>query len=68
MQPKSRWLLDLGTYMLKHHRAKAMRWYNWFVPIGAYFQKPLRFESGLVRSEGVDEVLLVCRRGRGQHD
>ena len=45
-----------------------MRWYNWFLPISAYMQKPLKFEPGLVRSEGVDEVLLVCRRGRAEHD
>ncbi len=62
MQPKGGWLLDLGTYMLKWHRAKAMRWYNFFLPIGVYFQKPLKFEPGLTRREGVDEVLLVCRR------
>ncbi len=65
MQPKGGWLLDLGTYMLKRHRAMAMRWYNLFLPIGVYFQKPLEFEPGLTRSEGVDEVLLVCRRRPG---
>lgn len=63
MQPKTRWLLELGVRMVRRHRAKAMRWYNHvFLPLGLYLQKPLRFERGLVRSDQVDEALVVCRR------
>jgi SAM-dependent methyltransferase len=63
MQPRNRWLLELGTRMLQRHRARAMWWYNAvFLPIGLFLQKPLKFEPGLIRSEEVDEILLVCRR------
>jgi SAM-dependent methyltransferase len=63
MQPRNRWLLELGTRMLRRHRARAMRWYNAVIlPIGLFLQKPLKFEPGLIRSEDVDELLLVCRR------
>ena len=63
MQPKNRWLLELGTRWLKRHRARAMRWYNWVIlPIGLRMQKPLEFEPRLIREENVDETLVVCRR------
>ncbi|MGH7860479.1 MAG: class I SAM-dependent DNA methyltransferase [Candidatus Binatia bacterium] len=63
MQPRSRWLLDLATRMLRRHRATAMRWYNRVIlPLGLFLQKPLRFEPGLISTENVDETILVCRR------
>jgi SAM-dependent methyltransferase len=63
MQPKSRWLLDCGTWMMRHRRAKAMRWYNRvFMPLAIRLQKPLRFVPGLVDDPGVDEIIAVCRR------
>lgn len=63
MQPKSRWLLELGARMLRRYRASAMRWYNRvFLPLGLLLQKPLKLEPGLIRAGNVDEGLLVCRR------
>lgn len=63
MQPKSSRLLDAGMWFLKHHRRVAMNWYNRvFMPIGLRTQKPLRFVDGMVDTDGIDEVLLVCRK------
>jgi SAM-dependent methyltransferase len=63
MQPKSSRLVDLGMWWLQHHRELAMDTYNRiFMPLGLRFQKPLAFCPGMIATEGVDEVLLVCRR------
>lgn len=63
MQPKSSRLLDLGMWCLTHRREKAMWWYNHvFMPFGVRFQKKLSLVSGMLESERVDEVLLVCRK------
>jgi SAM-dependent methyltransferase len=61
MQPKSSRLLDLGQWCLIHRRERAMWWYNRvFMPLGLYFQKPLRWRTGLGDTDGVDELLLRC--------
>jgi len=63
MAPRSSRLLDLGMWWLTHHRERAMWWYNHaFMPLGVHFQKALQLSSGMIATEGVDEVLLVCRR------
>jgi SAM-dependent methyltransferase len=63
MQPKSSRLVDLGMWYLTHRRAKAMWCYNHlFMPLGVHFQKRLAFEPGLIDTEKVDEILLVCRK------
>lgn len=63
MQPNNAWLLDYGVRMLTHKRRQALRWYNWvFMPLGMFFQKKLIFVPGLMATEGVHEVALVCRR------
>jgi SAM-dependent methyltransferase len=67
MQPKSSKLLDLGVWYMTHQRERAMWWYNHvFMPLGAYFQRPLRLRPGLIETSGVDEVLLVCRKSVGR--
>jgi SAM-dependent methyltransferase len=66
MQPKSSKLLDLGVWYMTHQRERAMWWYNHvFMPLGAYFQRPLRLRAGLIDTSDVDEVLLVCRKAVG---
>ncbi|MDQ2972494.1 MAG: methyltransferase domain-containing protein [Rhodanobacteraceae bacterium] len=63
MQPRSSRLLNLGMWFLVHHRSVAMNWYNRvFMPLGLRTQKPLRLTPGMVDTQGVDEVLLVCRK------
>jgi SAM-dependent methyltransferase len=63
MQPRSSRLVNLGMWWLLHHRERAMWWYNHvFMQLGLRFQKKLRFSPGMIASDDVDEVLLVCRR------
>ncbi|MDF3056469.1 MAG: methyltransferase type 11 [Rariglobus sp.] len=64
MQPNNSRLLDLGVRMLTERRRQALRWYNWvFMPLGMIFQKKLKFVPGLMDTDRVHEVALVCRRG-----
>ena len=63
MAPRSSRLLDLGMWWLVHHPARAMWWYNHaFMPLRVRFQKALQLCPGMIGTEGVDEVLMVCRR------
>lgn len=63
MKPKSNWLVRLGMWFLVNRPHNAMRVYNRILmPLGIRFQKPLQLQPGLVPTEGVDEVLLVCRK------
>jgi hypothetical protein len=63
MQPKSSRLLDVGMWFLSHYREWSMWWYNSvFMPLGVYFQTRLTLVDGLIDTENVDEVLLVCRK------
>jgi SAM-dependent methyltransferase len=65
MAPKNPRLLKFGMDSLAKHRAVAMRIYNWLLmPLGLIFQKRLKFGPGLIDTNGVDEILLVCRRRR----
>jgi SAM-dependent methyltransferase len=64
MQPRSSRLVDLGMWWLLHHRERAMWWYNRaFMPLGLRFQKELRLAPGMIATDNVDEILLVCRKG-----
>ncbi|HEY4373749.1 MAG TPA: class I SAM-dependent methyltransferase [Burkholderiales bacterium] len=64
MCPKPSPLLDFGMWALTHRRRKAMWFYNHlFMPLGIHFQKKLAFAPGMAQLEGVDELLLVCRKG-----
>ena len=62
MQPRSSRLLDFGMWWLTHHRERAMWWYNRaLMPLGLWSQRQLRLAPGLIPTEEVDEILLVCR-------
>jgi SAM-dependent methyltransferase len=62
MQPRSSRLVDFGMWWLIHNRERAMWWYNWAVmPLGLRFQKELQLTPGLIATDEVDEILLVCR-------
>ena len=68
MQSRSSRLLDLGMWCLAHRLERATWWYNHvFMPLGVRFQKKLSLVSGLVDTEGVDEVFLVCRKESPSH-
>jgi SAM-dependent methyltransferase len=63
MQPKSSRLLDFGMWWLTHHRARAMRWYNRvFMPLGLRLQKKLDIHGGIIATDQVDEIFMVCRK------
>lgn len=63
MQPRSSRLTEVGLWWLAHHRDRALWWYNRvFMPIGLRFQRALHLGAGMIATDHVDEVLLVCRR------
>jgi SAM-dependent methyltransferase len=65
MQPSHPGLVKYGMWYLEHRRAWAMFWCNWVgMPLAMLFQKRLELTSGLIDTRGVDEIVLVCRRGR----
>ena len=64
MQPANPRLVKYGMSWLEQHRTWAMFWYNWVgMPLALLFQKRLTLVSGLIDTAGVDEMVLVCRRG-----
>lgn len=66
MKPRSSRLVDIGMWWLINHRDKAINTYNRvLMPMSLRMQKPLQFTSGMIETDGVDEVLLVCRRTLG---
>jgi SAM-dependent methyltransferase len=63
MQPRSSKLLDMGMWWLTHQRERALWWYNRaFMPLGLHLQKRLDFVAGMIGTDDVDEILLVCRK------
>ena len=64
MKPRSTRLSEIGLWWLTHHRERALWWYNrLFMPIALRLQRELRLHPGMIATDAVDEVLLVCRRG-----
>jgi hypothetical protein len=64
MQPSNLKWVRCGLWYLEHRRTWAMFWYNWVgMPIAMLFQKPLELANGLIDTTGVDEIVVVCRRG-----
>ena len=69
MQPRSTRLVDLGMWWLLNDPKRAMWWYNRAImQFGLLLQRKLRLESGMIATDGVDEVLLVCRKQVGAGD
>ncbi len=63
MKPEPSRLFDLGMWFLEHQRERAMWWYGRvFMPLALRFQKQLALARGVIATDGVDEILLVCRR------
>lgn len=66
MQPRSSRLVEIGMWWLVHHREIAMWWYNRaLMQLGLRFQKELQLAPGMLATDAVDEILLVCRRDDG---
>lgn len=65
MKPESSRLVDAGMWLLTHRRDKAMWWYRRvLMPLALRFQKKLACSPGMIASDHVDEILLVCRKMR----
>jgi SAM-dependent methyltransferase len=65
MQPRSSLLLSTAMWSLTHRRERAMWWYNRvMMPLGVRFQKKLTLAQGMIDTENVDEIFLVCRKVR----
>jgi len=68
-QLKNQRLLRLGVWFLTHQRSRALFTYNWLLlPLDLLFQKRLKFREGFrdtCAEDGVDEVVLICRRRGG---
>jgi SAM-dependent methyltransferase len=63
MRPRASPLLDLAVWALTHRRRAAMWLYNnVLMPLGVRFQKKLVLSAGMIATDNVDEVLLVCRK------
>ena len=63
MRPRSSHLVNFGMWGLTHRREQAMWWYNRvMMPLAVRFAKKLALAPGMVDTERVDEVLLVCRK------
>jgi SAM-dependent methyltransferase len=64
MQPANPRLVKYGMWWLEHRRTWAMFWYNWVgMPLAMLFQRRLNLVSGLIDTTGVDEMVVLCRRG-----
>lgn len=62
MKPRSTRLNRLGLWFLKHQRVLALWTYNRILMPHAVKRQPrLQLVDGMVDTEGVDEVFLVCR-------
>jgi SAM-dependent methyltransferase len=65
MKPKSPALVDVGMWLLTHRREKAMWWYKrLLMPLALRFQNKLACFPGMIDTDNVDEILLVCRKMR----
>ena len=63
MMPESSTLRDLGMWFLTHRRKRAMWWYSHvFMPLAVRFQEKLTLAPGMIATDKVDEILLVCRK------
>jgi SAM-dependent methyltransferase len=62
MQPKSSRLVDLGMWWLTHQRKRALWWYNRVFPLGLRFQRKLEIHPGIIGTDEIDEILVVCRK------
>jgi SAM-dependent methyltransferase len=62
-KPRSKRLVSFGLRFFKRFQKQGLYIHNRLLfPLSLYFQKKLDFKEGLLDSEDIEEVLLVCRR------
>ncbi len=62
-KPRSKLLVNIGFWFYRHLRRPSLFIHSRLVfPLSLYFQKKLDFQEGLLDSEEIEEVLLICRR------
>jgi SAM-dependent methyltransferase len=67
MQVKSSRMLDWGIWWMTNYPKRSMWIYNRIMmPLGVKFEKDLALVPGVVPTDGVDEIFLVCRRVGGR--
>lgn len=63
MQPRSSRVTGLGMWFLSHQRDRAMWWYNRVImPLAVRFERALTLQDGMLPTDRVDTILLVCRK------
>jgi hypothetical protein len=62
MQPRSSRITSLGMWFLQHYRRHSMWWYNKVMPFTVRLQKPLQLRDGLIETDDISDILLVCTR------
>jgi SAM-dependent methyltransferase len=63
MKPSNPWIVKMGMRWLEKDRDRAMLWYNRiFAPLGILMQRPLRFSPGMIDTDSVSGLVLVCVR------
>jgi SAM-dependent methyltransferase len=66
MLPRSSRLKNAGMWFLRRQPAQAMWWYNRvFMPIGLKRAPALDLRPGMIATDGVAGVLLLCRKVQG---
>ena len=66
MQPASERLVQVGIWFLEHFRRLAIWCYVFlFMPLGLRLQPKLALHRGLIATERVDEIFLVCGKASG---
>ena len=62
MKPSSSRITNLGMWFLQNHRRQSMWWYNKVMPLTVRLQKPLQLHDGLMDTDDVGDIFLVCKR------
>jgi SAM-dependent methyltransferase len=63
MQVKSSKLLDWGIWWMTNYPRRSMWVYNRFMmPMGVKLEKKLQLQPGMIATDGVDEIFIVCRK------
>lgn len=62
-KPRSQQLVSVGLRIIRHFMKPTLFLHNRLIfPLSLYFQKELDFKEGLLDSEDIEEILLICRR------